>query len=133
MKENTEEEAVLKNEPLDNSYTVIEPNRMGTFPYFLLGIVKCTYEYSNTSDISEGVGIIIGADLVLTSAHNLYNKTSSGTVTFPNIIEFTPLINGEFQIFKIYQCNNFFIPEKFKELKKQENIFNFKIGGNIKF
>ena len=127
------EEALLNNEPVDNSYLVLEPHKMGNFPNILLGIIRCIYELENVKEISEGVGILIGADIVLTSAHNLCNKDKDGKIIFPDSVQFIPLINGSFQIVSQLECKDLSIPKEFIDLKAkgnglEEEIINYDYG-----
>jgi hypothetical protein len=110
------EEGILKNEPLDNCYSVIEPENMNIFPYFLLSSLKCSFN----NEWSEGVGLLIGEDLIMTSAHNLLYKTSDDNFIFPDEIQVSLLLNGCYKLCQEFSCSNYYVPEKFKDLKKQE-------------
>lgn len=115
----TEEEAILIQEPADNSYNIVEPHLLNQFPYFLMGQIRCTFVFSNHIEISEGVGMIIGSDLIITSAHNLYHTINDSDVyIYPKNIEFIPMLNGMHSVFHPIQCNHFSIPDKFKNFKK---------------
>lgn len=127
----SQEEAVLKNEAIDNSYIIVEPHKMAKFPYIFLGIIRCIYELENVKEISEGVGMLIGSDIILTSAHNLCNKNSSGNILFPDKIEFIPGCNGIFNIYPNMKCKDYCIPKQFLNLKEKdenEEILNYDYG-----
>jgi hypothetical protein len=127
--ENNFEEAILKSEPLDNTYSIIEPGLMNIFPYFILGTLKCKFLIGNKIEKSQGVGFLIGDDLILTSAHNLYCKVvedkNEGSFSnynkisyvLPKKIEFSFMNNGKFKLFEPMLCDHYIIPEEYKEMK----------------
>ena len=115
------EEAILENEPIDNSYNIISPNYFCKFPYIFLGRLKQTFISPKTKNKSTsiGIGILIGDDIVLTTAHNLYLGKDYEILK----IEFIPLINGNIELIKPIICKKYVIPKKFEELKNK-NIIN---------
>ena len=110
-------EAILSNEPFDISYTVISPSKISLFPFVLLGQIKT---YFNSPKTSEGVGILIGDDIVLASAHNIYPGSNNKIVK----IEFIPLINGAIKLLKPIKCRKYIMLQKFQELKNKQNNTN---------
>ena len=140
------EEAILKNESSGNSYTIIEPSKMNIFPYYLIGVIKSIYIINNERYIGEGIGILIGEDIILTSAHNLiFSELKDKNIKNykPNKITFHLLHDGHLELIKPLECNpntiifseNFddYIFEKNVDLKSKEiNNFKNKNDKNIK-
>ena len=120
LSNNSIEEAILENEPIENSYNIISPNYFCKFPYIFLGRLKQIFisPKSKKKSISLGIGILIGDDIVLTTAHNLYLGKDYEIIK----IEFIPLINGNIELIKPIICKKYVIPRKFEELKKENNI-----------
>lgn len=110
-------EAILFNEPSDSSYIVISPSKISLFPFALLGQIKT---YLNSPKTSEGVGILIGDDIVLTSAHNIYTGSNDKIKK----IEFIPLINGAVKLLKPIKCRKYIMLQKFQEIKNKQNNTN---------
>ena len=106
-------EAILENEPFDNNYFIVPPSLMNLHPYVFLG--KLETHFLNTANqrcISEGVGFLIGNDIILTSAHNIYNGINE-----PTLIEFTPLINGAIKLLTPIKVVHYEIMHEFRERK----------------
>ena len=122
-------EAFIVNENIENKYSIILPNKLSTFPYVILGIIKNKYysKISNKIEYCKGVGILIGNDVVLTCAHNLFITNSKKIIK----IEFLPLINGKIKLIQPINCYKFVIPKKFMDLKNKnskENILKYDYG-----
>ena len=110
---NISTEAILENEPFDNNYFIVPPSLMNLHPYVFLG--KLETHFLNTANqhcISEGVGFLIGNDIILTSAHNIYNGINE-----PTLIEFTPLINGAIKLITPIKVIHYEIMHEFRERK----------------
>ena len=122
-------EAFIVNENIENKYSIILPNKLSTFPYVILGIIKNKYfsKISNKIEYCKGVGILIGNDVVLTCAHNLFITNAKKIIK----IEFLPLINGKIKLIEPIDCYKFVIPKKFMDLKNKnskENILKYDYG-----
>ena len=115
------EEAIIENEPIENTYNIISPNNFSIFPYIFLGRLKQTFisPITKKKTTSTGIGILIGDDIVLTTAHNLYLGKDYEILK----IEFIPLINGKIELIKPVICKKYVISKKFEELKN-ENKYN---------
>ena len=79
-----------------------------SFPYSVHGIVKI--DLGNGS-YRTGTGILIGTDLVLTAAHNIYDCKSSKE-KYSNI-EFIPGMNEQEMPFGIFKGVESYVPEEF--------------------
>ena len=69
------EEGIIINEPPGNEYPKIDINRLDRFPYFLIGQIRSTFHppFSPKTQ-KQGVGILIGPNIVLTAGHVLCQK-----------------------------------------------------------
>ena len=106
-------EAILENEPFDNNYFIIPPSLMNLHPYVFLGKLETHFVSSSKQNcISEGVGFLIGNDIILTSAHNIYNGVNE-----PTLIEFTPLINGAIKLMSPIKVVHYELMHEFRERK----------------
>ena len=108
-----ETEAIIKNEPYDSKYSVLSPSFFPLFPYLLLGKIKTSFK--NIQTVSEGVGLLIGDDIVLTSAHNIYQ----GKLSKIKSIEFIPLMTGAVRLLKPVQCRKYSMLKTFQDLKNK--------------
>ena len=108
-----ETEAIIKNEPYDSKYSVLSPCFFPLFPYLLLGKIKTSFK--NIQTVSEGVGLLIGDDIVLTSAHNIYQ----GKLNKIKSIEFIPLMTGAVRLLKPVQCRKYSMLKSFQNLKNR--------------
>lgn len=109
-----ETEAIIKNELYDTKYSVGSPCFLPVFPYLLLGKIKTSFK--NKQTISEGVGLLIGDDIVLTSAHNIYQ----GKLNKIKSIEFIPLMTGAVRLLKPIKCRKYSMLKTFQDLKNRE-------------
>jgi V8-like Glu-specific endopeptidase len=71
----------------DKDLKTMSSSSMMNFPYDCVGIIYG--EYSNK--LVVGTGFLIGSDLVLTVAHNIYSKLNK--VNFQNLV-FYPGVSG---------------------------------------
>ena len=108
-----ETEAIIKSEPYDSKYSVLSPCFFPLFPYLLLGKIKTSFK--NIQTVSEGVGLLIGDDIVLTSAHNIYQ----GKLNKIKSIEFIPLMTGAVRLLKPVQCRKYSMLKSFQNLKNR--------------
>ncbi|CAK9253791.1 unnamed protein product [Sphagnum jensenii] len=97
-----------------------------SFPYSVHGIVKVNFLCGS---YSTGTGILIGPDLVLTAAHNIYgcrcpNKEGEHIdckrEEYP-IIQFIPGINEDRWPFGSYKIVKSYVPDEFLKTMKQED------------
>jgi len=119
-------EAILKNESSGNSYLINEPSKINIFPNYFIGILKCSYLINNEKYIGEGIGMLIGEDIILTSAHNLiYSQLEDENILNykPSKITFHLLNNGNFEIIEPLNCevDTIIFSEYFKEFKFVNN------------
>jgi len=114
-------EAILVKEPHDNSYEVIEPYKTFKYPFCFVGLVKCKFFFEGKIYEGEGVGTLIGPQIVFTSAHNLMFNVEKRVVSAYSV-EFIPCLNGSFKVFENVKSTHQVIPEKFKAAKKKGNF-----------
>ena len=79
-----------------------------SFPYSVHGIVKID---SGEGKYKTGTGILIGTDLVLTAAHNIYD--CKGSKEKYSNIEFIPGMNEQEMPFGIFKVVESYVPEEF--------------------
>lgn len=99
---------------------------MNIFPNYLIGNLKSVYLINNEKYIGEGVGILIGEDIILTSAHNLiFSQLEDGNIINykPHSISFHLLSNGYLEILEPISCriDSIIYSDYFKEFKFLEN------------
>ncbi|MCQ2816335.1 MAG: hypothetical protein MJ252_03615 [archaeon] len=119
-------EAILINEPSENTYSIISPEDSCKYPYFLLGLVRLHFFSEGKSKVNEGVGMLIGLDLVLTAAHNIYLSEEEKLIN----LEFIPFTNGIINIFKSVNVYKSETPTAFNYLKSigSEETLQFDYG-----
>ena len=84
---------------------------MSTFPRNASGIVKINLQ----DRIQWGTGVLIGKDLVLTSAHVLYDLKNNTKRKHPiSSIQFVPSANGRFAPFDTCKVIDAYIPKAFE-------------------
>lgn len=86
------------------------------FPYSVHGIVRV--DLGNGS-YKTGTGILIGADLVLTAAHNLYDF--KGTKEKYPSVEFIPGMNEQDAPFGVFKVIESYVPGAYLETWEQED------------
>ena len=64
-------EGIINNEPAKNKYETVKFHKLNTFPYFLIGKVVSKFDFDGVNKYLNGVGMLIGPDVLLTVAHNL--------------------------------------------------------------
>ena len=85
--------------------------KVGQYPYCCIGLINGKFGVTNY----HGTGCLIAPRIVLTCAHNLYQRKSKKEATE---IKFTPAANknkGE-----SYEVADYFYPDQFKTLPKKE-------------
>lgn len=103
-----------------------DPCKLNIFPNYLIGNLKSVYLINNEKYIGEGIGILIGQDVVLTSAHNLiFSQLEDGNIINykPHSISFHLLANGYLDILEPNNCeiNTIIYSDYFKDFKFIEN------------
>ena len=114
-------EAILIKEPHGNSYEIIEPYNTLKYPFCFIGQIKCKFLYKNKIYEGEGIGTLIGPQIVLTSSHNLIFTIDNKQIKATDI-QFIPCANGKFKIFEEIKCSHYLIPEKYNLACKKGNF-----------
>lgn len=106
-----------------------EPSKLNIFPNYLVGNLKSVYLINNEKFIGEGIGILIGEDIILTSAHNLiFSQLINGNIVNykPQSISFHLLSNGYLELLEPINCevDSIIYSDYFKNFKFIENYSN---------
>lgn len=91
-------------------------NQTSSFPNSVHGIVRADLGNGN---YKTGTGILIGVDLVLTAAHNIYDY--QGTREKYSKIEFIPGINEQEMPFGIFNVIEAFVPDEYLKTWKEDD------------
>jgi len=125
------EEGIITNEPPGNEYPKIDPNLLDRFPYFLIGQIRSSFNIPLTPKTQkQGVGILIGPNVVLTAAHVLCQKllNEKKEKTIFNAIEvfFGPSCTENFSPLNNFVCSeNYYINEKYIDLLQEKEQVEF--------
>jgi V8-like Glu-specific endopeptidase len=114
-------EGIVNNEPKKNKYEVVKFHKLNMFPYFLVGKVVSKFDFDGTNKYLNGVGILVGPDIVLTVAHNLCHMTSKDKILITKKVCFFAAANGDFNLFDPVKSVNTYIPDAYIESLKTEN------------
>ena len=127
------EEGIILKEPPGNEYPKIEKSSLDKFPYFLIGQIKTYFNIPHTPKTQkQGVGILIGPNIVLTAAHILCQKIliekKEKTIFNANEVSFSPASSENFNAFnKIIISDNFIINDKYIDLLREKDLINHDI------
>ncbi len=80
----------------DSNSDPVKYNEMNIFPFFLIGKVVAEFETSYRDFCLEGVGVLIGPEVVLTVAHLLTTQDKDENITQPKRVHFYPSLNANF-------------------------------------
>ena len=111
-------DGIIKNEPVKNKYLPVGYHKMNTFPYFLIGKIVSKFEIEGTNKYLNGVGMLIGPSVVLTTARNLCVKCKEQNYHTKKVL-FYPSINGDYKLFDCVKSMKTYISE---EYEKNENL-----------
>ena len=116
------DEGIISNEPSCNKYPKILPNRLDQFPYFLIGKITTSF---NTQSQLQGVGIMIGPNVVLTAAHILCQMTldekNENRLNKAFEVLFDPCCTENFYpLNNVVYSQNFFINERYLDLLQEK-------------
>lgn len=107
-------EGTINNEPPKNKYRTIKYHKMNKFPYYLTGKIISTFKgsFTETKHFLNGVGILIGPQVILTVAHNLvyYNIDK---LEQAKKVEFYPCSNGDFIPFNNIKSKCTYVPDEY--------------------
>jgi len=129
--EESSEEGFITNEPPGNEYPKIEKNNLDKFPYFLIGQIRTVFNIPYTQKAQkQGVGMLVGPNIVLTAAHNLCQKilNDKKEKTIFNAIEvsFSPASSENFEpINKSIKTENYYINDKYIDLLREHSTTSF--------
>ena len=144
LKDNCDDlEGIIQKEPQKNKYETVGYHKMNQFPYFLIGKVVSKFEIDGINKFLNGVGILIGPNIVLTVAHNLCHLNHNGKILHTKKVLFFSCSNGDFNLFPEVKSLKTFVPENYidaliKEDKDNELLndwgliyLNYPIGNSI--
>jgi hypothetical protein len=125
-------EGIVTNEPEKNKYETVKFHKLNIFPYFLIGKVVSKFDFDGVNKFLNGVGMLIGPDVLLTVAHNLchLSQNSSGNkkILITKKVCFFAAANGDFNLFEPVKSVKIYIPPDYiSSLKtdyKEEQLYN---------
>ena len=106
-----EEPTTIPEWRIDNRYRVLETAQ---WPNGAIGVVLSRIR----GELFLGTGVLIGKNLVLTCAHNLYSREYQEECTF---VKFIPAMNGDFAPFGKYDVFKWYFPKEYIE-KPEKHI-----------
>ena len=122
IKDNDDElEGIIQNEPQKNKYETVGYHKMNQFPYYLIGKVVSKFEIDGINKFLNGVGILIGPNIVLTVAHNLCHLNQNKKILYTKKAIFFSCANGDFCLFEPVKSLKIFVPESYIEALKKED------------
>jgi len=89
-------EGIINDEPSGNKYETVQYHKLNIFPYFLVGKIISKFEVNEKTIFLNGVGILIGPEIVLTVAHILLYVTEKNEFIEPTRVYFFPAANADF-------------------------------------
>jgi hypothetical protein len=120
-------EGIVCNEPTKNKYETVKFHKLNMFPYFLIGKVVSKFDFDGVNKYLNGVGMLIGPDIVLTVAHNLCHMIKTGNPSNPTRtliskkVCFFAAANGDFNLFEPVKSVKTYIPPSYIQALKTEN------------
>lgn len=101
-------------ETKEDSRIKIPEEKISSFPYNAIGLLKVTYPHET---VSYRTGVLISKNCVLTAGHNLFDlrinpNDRSGFLESPVNIEFYPGLTNNQSNFKCYEHKKFFVDKK---------------------
>ena len=122
IKDNDDDlEGIIQNEPQKNKYEIVGYHKMNQFPYYLIGKVVSKFEMDGINKFLNGVGFLIGPNIVLTVAHNLCHLNQNGKILHTKKVIFFSCANGDFYLFEHVKSVKTFVPESYIEALKKED------------
>ena len=117
----------------NDNRSIISQEKISSLPYSAIGLLKMTYPKQT---ISYRTGILIGENIVLTAAHNLYDPRnnpnySSEILGSPENIEFYPGLMKNKSNFEKCIGKKFYFPKNYPKTDRDDFgiiILNKKIG-----
>ena len=97
---------------------------MNQFPYYLIGKVVSKFEIDGINKFLNGVGILIGPNIVLTVAHNLCHLNHNGKILHTKKVLFFSCSNGDFNLFVPVKYLKTYISENYVEALVKEDKDN---------
>jgi len=113
-------EGIIGNEPPKNKYETVKFHKLNVFPYFLLGKLQSKFEINGNEKYLNGVGILIGPDVLLTVAHNIVTIVDSEIVETKRIY-FHPAANGDFSTFDNVKSIRTYVNQEYLEALKSND------------
>lgn len=121
-------EGIVTNEPEKNKYETVKFHKLNIFPYFLIGKVVSKFDFDGVNKFLNGVGILIGPNVLLTVAHNLCHQTAAKKILTTKKVCFFAAANGDFNLFEPVKSENIYIPPEYitslKTDNKEEQLYN---------
>ena len=117
-------EGIIQKEPQINKYETVGYHKMNQFPYYLIGKVVSKFEIDGINKFLNGVGILIGPNIVLTVAHNLCHLNQNGKILHTKKVVFFSCSNGDFNLFDPVKSLKSFVPENYVEALIKEDKDN---------
>lgn len=114
-------EGIVSNEPKYNKYETVKFHKLNVFPYFLIGKVVSKFNFDGVSKYLNGVGILVGPNIVLTVAHNLCHMVSKEKILMSKKICFFPAANGDFSLFEPSKSAKYHVPESYLNALKTDD------------
>ena len=105
---------IYYKETSEDSRVKIPEEKVSSFPYNAIGLLKVTYPHDT---VSYRTGILISKNIVLTAGHNLFDQRinpnyPSELLESPINIEFYPGLTNNQSNFKKYEHKNFYVNKK---------------------
>jgi len=116
-------EGIIGNEPVKNKYETVKFHKLNIFPYFLIGKVQSKFEINGNERYLNGVGILIGPDILLTVAHNLIAAHDNEIIEAKRIY-FFPAANGDFSAFESVKSVRTYVPDDYINAIKDNDRVN---------
>jgi len=113
-------EGIIGNEPPKNKYETVKFHKLNIFPYFLIGKVQSKFEINGHDKYLNGVGILIGPDILLTVAHNIVTMVDNEVLESKRIY-FFPAANGDFTTFDNVKSIKTYVNEEYIEALKNND------------
>jgi len=116
-------EGIIGNEPVKNKYETVKFHKLNIFPYFLIGKVQSKFEINGNERYLNGVGILIGPDILLTVAHNLIAAHDNEIIEAKRIY-FFPAANGDFSAFESVKSVRTYVQDDYINVIKDNDRVN---------